>query len=178
MAYYTQIIANELRRELERPYSPLLPSTKPIPSAGQILHPVGVDGIVLGYTTAYEIRKRYGAGYDVFDINGYSFEMKYADQGISCFFLASDLGRKIFSVRIWKEFEAFTSRSSQISSGILPYLVLHDVFSAEMREEQPIKCYDSTYFVDYGFYRYHFIPEDSDSLELLPIESITLIGQR
>lgn len=178
MAYYKPIVANTLRRDLERPYSYSTPPTKPIPAAGEILHSVGVDGIILGYTTAYEIRQRYGAAYDVYDINGFSYEMKYDEQGISCIFLASDLDRRIFSVRMWKEFEPFARLTSQLSSGIRPHMVLEDVFVAERREETPIKCYDDTYFVDYGFCRYHFTPDEYQDIEYSLIESITLIGRR
>ena len=156
MAYYIPIVMNNLRRELEIPLAHNKPSSKAEPKKDEILQGVGVDGIILNYKNANEIRHKYGSAYDLFDINGYSIEMKYTELGLSCFFNQADPERKIFSARIWKEFNAFQKISNKISSGIKPYLVLHDVFSYEIIEEEALKSYDETYFVNYGFFRYHF----------------------
>lgn len=176
MARYAPIVLNNLKEEFKRPLPHTTRPDKATPKKGEVLNRVGVDEIIFNYHNAHDVQNKYGLAYDFFDINGYSLEMKYFEIGISFFLHQDDFERKIFSARIWQEFEAFQKISEKISSGVMPYLVLQDVFAYEMREEQAVKSYDETYYVNYGFFRYHFLPDNYTSEELFPIESITLMG--
>ncbi|MBK8310822.1 MAG: hypothetical protein IPL04_07885 [Chitinophagaceae bacterium] len=176
MSRYSPIVLNNLKEEFIQPLQHATRPDKATPNKGEILYRVGVDEIIFNYNNAHDIQKKYGMAYDFYDVNGYAFEMKYFELGISFFFHQADFERKIFSGRIWKEFDAFQKISERISSGIRPFLILHDVFVSEMREEEIMKSYDETYFVNYGFFRYHFIPDENSSEELFPIESIALVG--
>lgn len=140
----------------------------------RVIHNVGVDDIVLKQTTARNIVESYGKVYDFYDVNGYSMEMKYMLQDFSCFFLQSDPDMKIHAVRMWKNCPAFKRHNDEVSSGFSETMSLHDVFTFYRQQVQSRKSYDETYYVDYGFYQYHFFPDPSAPEEYISIESITI----
>ena len=175
--YYRPVVLNDLKKELN---VTLPPASIPERHEGYgkigISDRVGIKGIYLNHTRANHIQQQYGMAYDFWDINGKSMEMKYDLLGFSCFFHQDDPQRKIFSIRMWKKFPVFQQFSEHVASGIKDYLVLHDVFTHEEDEVEPTKSYDETYFVDFGFRRYHFyLDEHTGPTMSTPIESIVLI---
>jgi len=139
----------------------------------KVIHNLGVDDIILKQTTAKDIVRKYGKAYDFYDIDGNSLEMKFMLQDFSCFFLQKDPDMKIHVVRMWKDCPAFQKHNDEVASGFGEAMSLHDVFTFYREQVESRNSYDGTCYVDYGFYRYHFIPEGAPD-EYIPIESIVI----
>lgn len=166
---YNLVALNDLRNRLGAQVTSTVSSKK----LEKIIPNIGVDEIVLNQTVAKKIVEKYGSGYDFYDINGYSLEMKYFLQDFSCFFLQHDQDMKIHVVRIWKSCKAFKKHSDEISSGFGDVMSLHDVFTFYRMEAGSIESYDGTCYVDFGFFQYHFFTEGAP-YEYIPIESVTI----
>ncbi len=171
--YYKMVSMNDLRREINVHVPPLIDSEK----RNGIVYKVGVDDIILNQTVANHIQEKYEDAddiYDLYDINGYSIEMKYSLLGFSCFFHQNDPDKKIFAVRMWPNFKEFEIHNNTVTSGYREIMILRDVFNYYRADAEPLCCYDETYYVDMGFYQYYFLGDRELSEDLFPIESISI----
>ena len=83
-----------------------------------IIPGVGVDGIILNQTTAFEIHKKYGYGYKFIDNNLFTFEMFYEKLGISCYYRPSDNTHTIYFIKVTSKFEAYTKENIKCGDSI------------------------------------------------------------
>jgi hypothetical protein len=78
------------------------------PTSRLIIPNIGIDGIRINETTYSQIVRKYGDGYDVINHNNYSYEITYDDLGLSCYYKQDDPSKRIFFIKLSKEFNAYT----------------------------------------------------------------------
>lgn len=92
-----------------------------IPTNGQTLKPVkiikegeGIDGLVVGRSTSADVIKKYGKVYR-WEVNKkYSYQMTYADLGLSFYMCQNDKKEEIFLIEIKSPFKGKTSKGITI----------------------------------------------------------------
>lgn len=110
-----------------------LPSGGPVASAPEpqesrsvyLAAGVGIEGIAVGYSTKDSVTAKYGNDFELITHEVYSYEMRYADRGLSFWYRYSDPAQKIFCIGVRPPCHGFTSRGIVVGSS-----KLEDVFKA------------------------------------------------
>ncbi len=176
--YYELIDDSYPVKEMRDIIATKIPPLKNFSPMNGIVESKGVDDILLNEIVANHVFEKYGDAYDLYNVNGKSIEMRYFKSDFSCFFHEKDLDMKIIAVRLWKNHEAFKAHNKSVClyKYIDEIMTLMDVFSYHGSDAEYVKCYDDSYYVDFGFFRYHFLPEYEGQYESsITIDSITLV---
>jgi hypothetical protein len=126
---------------------------------------LGIDGIAVGYSTKKTVVARYGEEDSLTEHNKYSYEMKYADEGISFWYRSDDAEQKIFAISLWPESRAFTGRGIVVGQS-----TLKDVFDAYGKAEFGTTTSEKSWFVEYQGISFHVEYKPNDKKSWTPEE--------
>lgn len=88
--------------------------TKPKDAYFKITEGVGIEGLVVGKSTADDVSKKFGKSYKWIVNKKYSFQMTYPERGLSFYICQSDTKKQIFDIEIRQPYKGKTTK------GIVP----------------------------------------------------------
>lgn len=80
---------------------------------------VGIEGVVVGRSTKEDIEKKFGKNYKWIENKKYSYQMTYADKGLSFYICQSDTKKQIFVIEIKQPYKGKTKRGITLGQSTL-----------------------------------------------------------